>query len=83
MLSFPWNLCSISAQGWSRPCWTPSVLLDEAAVSLYLQWEVGDDAGDSEAHEKQVGEDEGSGGVDNLLDLFVRTPWLTGLPDQS
>lgn len=52
-------------------------------MSLYLQWEVGDDAGDSEAHEKQVGEDEGSGGVDNLLDLFVRTPWLTGLPDQS
>lgn len=49
----------------------------------HLERQVRDDAGDSEADQKQVGENEGSGGVDDLLDLFVRPSGLTGLPGEK
>lgn len=49
----------------------------------HLERQVRDDAGDSEADQKQVGENEGSGGVDDLLDLFVRPTGLTGLPGEK
>lgn len=58
------------------------VRLSAVCVTGHLEGEVGDDAGDSEANQQQVGEDEGSGGVDDLLDLFVRAAGLAGLPDQ-
>lgn len=45
----------------------------------HLKGQVGDDAGHSEAHQQQVGKDEGSGGVDNLLDLLARAAGLTRL----
>lgn len=45
----------------------------------HLEGQVGDDAGHSEAHQQQVGEDEGAGGVDNLLDLLSRAAGLTRL----
>lgn len=48
---------------------------------VYLKWQVRDDARDSKADQQQVGEDEGSGGVDDLLDLLVRAARLTRLPD--
>lgn len=51
-------------------------------VTGHLEGEVGDDAGDSEANQQQVGEDEGSGGVDDLLDLFIRSAGLAGLPGE-
>lgn len=47
---------------------------------MYLERQVRDDAGDSKPHQKQVGEDEGSGGVDDLLDLLAGATRLTGLP---
>lgn len=56
--------------------------LSAVCVSGHLQREVGDDAGDSEANQQQVGEDEGSGGVDDLLDLLVGSAGLAGLPDE-
>ena len=49
-------------------------------VCVYLKGKVRDDAGDSEANQEQVGEDEGPGGIDDLLDLFVRAAGLTRLP---
>lgn len=51
-------------------------------VSSHLEGQVGDDAGESEDHQQQVGEDEGSGGVDDLLDLFVGSAGLAGLPGE-
>lgn len=45
----------------------------------HLKGQVRDDARHSKAHQEQVGEDEGSGGVDDLLDLFARAAGLTGL----
>lgn len=56
--------------------------LSAVCVTGYLEGEVGDDAGDSEDNQQQVGEDEGSGGVDDLLDLFIGSAGLAGLPDQ-
>ncbi len=47
---------------------------------VYLKGQVRDDAGDSKANQQQVGEDEGSGGVDDLLNLFVGATGLTWLP---
>lgn len=52
-------------------------------MCVYLKWQVRDDAGDSKANQEQVGEDEGSGGVDDLLDLFVGAAGLTRLPDKT
>lgn len=48
---------------------------------LYLKWQVRDDAGESKAHQEEVGEDEGPGGIGDLLNLFVGATGLTGLPD--
>lgn len=48
---------------------------------MYLEGQVRDDAREPKANQQQVGEDEGSGGVDDLLDLFVRATRLTGLPN--
>lgn len=73
------------------PCWS-FLILNMVYVSLqcvlqcvlgHLERQVRDDAGDSEADQKQVGENEGSGGVDDLLDLFVRPTGLTGLPGEK
>lgn len=50
-------------------------------MCAYLKRQVRDEAGDSEANQEQVGEDEGSGGVGDLLDLFVGATGLTGLPE--
>lgn len=52
-------------------------------MCVYLKRQVGDDAGDSEADEEEVGEDEGSGGVDNLLNLLVRSSGLSRLPNAT
>lgn len=52
-------------------------------VGAHLEGQVGDDAGDSEANQQQVGEDEGSGGVDDLLDLLVGSAGLAGLPGEG
>lgn len=51
-------------------------------VTGHLEGEVGDDAGDPEDNQQQVGEDEGSGGVDDLLDLLIGSAGLAGLPDE-
>lgn len=48
----------------------------------HLELQVVNDAGDAEADQEYVGEDERSGGVDNLLDLFARGAGLTGLSDR-
>lgn len=45
----------------------------------HLKGQVRDDARHSKAHQEQVGEDEGPGGVDDLLDLFSGAAGLTGL----
>lgn len=45
----------------------------------HLKGQVRDDARHSKANQEQVGEDEGSGGVDDLLDLFARAAGLTRL----
>lgn len=45
----------------------------------HLKGQVRDDARHSKANQEQVGEDEGSGGIDNLLDLFARAAGLTWL----
>lgn len=45
----------------------------------HLNWQVRDDARHSKANQEQVGEDEGSGGVDDLLDLFSRAAGLARL----
>lgn len=45
----------------------------------HLKGQVRDDAGHSKAHQEQVGEDEGPGGVDDLLDLFSGRAGLTRL----
>lgn len=58
------------------------VRLSAVCVAGHLEREVGDDAGDSEANQQEVGEDEGSGGVDDLLDLFIGSAGLAGLPDE-
>lgn len=58
------------------------VRLSAVCVSSHLEGQVGDDAGESEDHQQQVGEDEGSGGVDDLLDLFVGSAGLAGLPGE-
>lgn len=47
----------------------------------HLKLQVGNDAGDSEANQEQIGEDEGSGGIHDLLDLFAGAAGLTGLPE--
>lgn len=52
-------------------------------VSAHLEGQVVDDAGESEDNQQQVGEDEGSGGVDDLLDLFVGSAGLAGLPGEG
>lgn len=59
------------------------VYISLQCVLRHLERQVRDDAGDSEADQKQVGENEGSGGVDDLLDLFVRPTGLTGLPGEK
>lgn len=56
------------------------VFLQRVCVTGHLEGEVGDDAGDSEANQQQVGEDESSSGVDDLLDLLVGSARLAGLP---
>lgn len=50
---------------------------------VYLKRQAGDEAGDSKANQEEVCEDEGSGGVDDLLDRFVRATGLTRLPDRK
>lgn len=45
----------------------------------HLKGQVRDDARHSKANQEQVGEDEGSGGIDDLLDLFAGAAGLTGL----
>lgn len=49
----------------------------------HLEGKVGDDAGDSEANQQQVGEDEGPGGVGDFLDLFVGSARLARLPGEG
>lgn len=51
--------------------------------TAYLKWEVGDDAGDSKANKEYVGEDKSSGGIDDLLDPFVRATGLPRLSDRT
>lgn len=43
---------------------------------VYLERQVGDQAGHPEAHQQQVCEDKGSGGVADLLDLPITLLWL-------
>lgn len=50
-------------------------------LCVYLKGQVGDDAGDSEANQEQVGEDEGPGGVDDLLNPFLGATGLPRLPN--
>lgn len=45
----------------------------------HLKGQVRDDTRHSKANQEQVGEDEGSGCVDDLLDLFARAAGLTRL----
>lgn len=47
---------------------------------VYLKLQVRDEADGSKADQEQVSEDEGSGGVDDLLNLFVGATGLTRLP---
>ena len=49
----------------------------------YLKWQVGDDAGDSKANKEKISEDEGSGGIYNLLNSFVRATGLTRLSNEN
>lgn len=49
----------------------------------YLKRQVRHDAADPEADQQQVGEDEGPGGVGDLLDVFVGRTGLTRLPVRS
>lgn len=65
-----------------RPSDVNIVCISLQCVTGHLEGKVGDDAGDSEANQQQVGKDEGSGGVDDLLDLLIRSAGLAGLPDE-
>lgn len=47
--------------------------------STHLKGQIRDDARHSKANQQQVCEDEGSGGVDDLLDLFARAAGLAWL----
>lgn len=47
--------------------------------STHLKGQITDDARHSKANQQQVCEDEGSGGVDDLLDLFARAAGLAWL----
>lgn len=52
-------------------------------MQTYLKWQVGDDAGGSKANQEKISKDEGSGGIDNLLDSFVRATGLTRLTNEK
>lgn len=77
-ISLPMSLCLWKMS--SRSTWTDDTSI---SVFVYLKMQVGYDASDSKANQEQVGEDEGSGGVDDLLNLFVWAAGLTKLPERT
>ena len=52
-----------------------------AHFTLYLEGKVRDDTSESKANQEQVGENESSGGVGDLLDLFAGATGLTRFPN--
>lgn len=51
--------------------------------STHLKGQIRDDARHSKTNQQQVCEDEGSGGVDDLLDLFAGAAGLAWLPAEE
>lgn len=54
--------------------------MDTETHNTHLKWEIGNQAGDTKADEEDVGEDEGTCGIGDFLNLFVSAFGLGIIP---